>query len=132
MLKKIILLSLIVMAMPAIALAAGSYVYDFTILSDKGEAVVEVINLVLAVLTAAFAIKLAALSQGGDLEKTWNWLAIAASAFALLEIYGALNGLKLVHVAGLGDIIELVMVAVLFIVFYRTRKTLLKRSLGGK
>jgi len=130
--KKIILFSFTLLVLPMVALAASSYVYDYTILSDKGEVVIELINLVLAVLTAAFAIKLAALSQGGDLEKTWNWLATAASVFALLEIYGALKGLGLVHVAGLGDIIELVMVVVLLVVFVKTRKSLLKRAMGGK
>ncbi|MBI4281242.1 hypothetical protein HY625_00290, partial [Candidatus Uhrbacteria bacterium] len=110
--------------------AAESFQYNFTIIPESSETILELVNLVFAVLTAAFAVKLAALSQGGMLEKTWNWMAIASVTFAVLEVVGALKGFAVANFEGLDDIIEFVMVLVLFMVFYRTRKDLLRKALG--
>lgn len=127
MLKKIVLVILTLMAMPIVALAKEGFVYDFTLLNSTGENILEVANLIIAIMAAVFAVKLAALSQGGSMEKTWNKLAFIAMLFALLEIYGSLKGLGLVQIEGLGDIIELAFGSLLLITVYTTRKTLLKK-----
>lgn len=115
---------------PAVALAASDYVYNVSLLPEDLEDGIEFLNLVIAIMAAVFAVKLAALSQGGELEKTWNSIAIVASLFALLEMYGALNGLMLVNVVGLGDLIELFFGVVLLAAVYKTRKFLLKKVMG--
>lgn len=128
--KKNILL-LLVYATPIVALAAESdYLYDFELLPRIGENILEGLNLLIAIFAAAFAVKLAALSQGGSLEKTWNFMAIASLFFAALEIYGASKGLGILHLGGLDDILELGFGLMLAITFYRTRKQLLAKALG--
>jgi hypothetical protein len=124
---KSILLSFVLLAVPAVVFATGK---EVAFLPEEVEEILEVVNLLLALLAATFAIKLAALSQGGELEKTWNILAMAAVTFAGVEVIGALKEFELVEVAGLGEILELTFVALLCFVFYRTRKNLLKRVLG--
>jgi len=128
--KKIIAVTGLAWTLPLIALAEDSYAINVSFLPESVENALEIIILVLAVIAAVYAVKLAALSQGGALEKTWNWLAIVALVFAVLEIYGTLNGYGILRIGGLGDVIELVMAVVLVIVFYRTRKDLLKKLLG--
>ena len=130
--KKTILflISLVLLSIPAISLAAGEFVYDFTLISESTEKTLEVVNLILALFAAAVAIKLAALAQGGQLEKTWNWLAIAIVTFAGLEIYGALVGFGLVHIGGLGDVLEFAMVVIFVYILFTTRRRLLKAMLG--
>lgn len=128
--KKIIALSAVLLLAPALAHAAEGYVYDLGFLPEALEEILEIVNLILSILAATFAIKLAALSQGGELEKTWNGLALGAGFFALLEVYGSLQGFGFVHIEGFGDVIEAAMVITFLYVFYTTRKTLLKRVLG--
>lgn len=122
--------SLVLLAAPVAALAAGGSIKTFELLPESVESLLEIANLVLAVLAAAFAIKLAALAQGGDLEKTWNWLATAITAFAVIEIFAALDMFGLLHIGGLADILELIMVVIFVYILNITRKRLLKRMLG--
>ena len=126
------LVLVLVLAAPFFAHAqeVAGYVYDVELIPESVESVLELVNLLIAIVAAAFAIKLAALSQGGSLEKTWNLLAVAAVIFAALEVVGALQGYKIAHFGGLGDIIELVFLVILTTVFARTRKALLKQVLS--
>ena len=59
----------VLLLFPTLVLAAGEYVYDISLISEKAELILEPINLLIAILAAVFAVKLAALSQGGELEK---------------------------------------------------------------
>ncbi len=119
------------LAVPFMAMAAeGVYFYDAELIPKSIESGLEIINLVLAVIAAIFAVKLAALSQGGSLEKTWNLMAIVALTFAVFEIYGALQGFMILHLGGLGDLLEFIFVLILAITFYKTRKSLLAKVLG--
>jgi len=129
MFKKIFLLAIFLSA-PVIVFAGSNYIYDVGFIPESWENIIEFVNLIVAVLAAAYAVKLAALSQGGDLEKTWNLLAVVAVLFAILEIYGALKGLNLVYISGFGDVLEFVFGLTLLVAVYKTRKTLLKRVMG--
>lgn len=129
--KKIIAFSFAILLLPLVASAAeGVAVYDLPFLPESVEVFLEFANLLIALLAATFAVKLAALSQGGELEKTWNGLAIAATLFAVLEIYGALQGLSLLDISGFGDVLETMVLLTLLVVFYRTRKSLLNKIMG--
>ncbi|MEK7459807.1 MAG: hypothetical protein AAB636_01950 [Patescibacteria group bacterium] len=128
--KRMLVVFPVLLLFPTLVLAAGEYVYDISLISEKAELILEPINLLIAILAAVFAVKLAALSQGGELEKTWNMIAIVAVIFAILEAYGTLKGLMLVHVGGLGDILELIFGLILLYTVYKTRKTLLQKMLG--
>ncbi|MDO8505507.1 MAG: hypothetical protein Q7S48_02945 [bacterium] len=118
------------LAILSVPKVASAYVYDISILPEWSENGLELINLFLAVLAATFSIKLAALSQGGQMEKTWNLLAIAAGLFAILEINNALSGFNLVHIGGLSELVEAIFLTIFFTTFYKTRKSLLKQTMS--
>lgn len=105
-------------------------VYQATVVPENLENILELVNLAIALLAAFYAVKLAALSQGGSLEKTWNLLALAAVFFALMEVNNGLAGFGLIDLEGLGELFELAFGALLLVVFVKTRKNLLKQVLG--
>ena len=118
---------------PAAVYAKGdTHVYNASIIPESAENILELINLIVSIFAAAFAVKLAALSQGGQLERTWNKLAVVAVVFAVMEIFAALKGYGLVKIGGLGDILEFVLAVLLAATFYTTRKQLLRQTLGSK
>ncbi|MDO8471048.1 MAG: hypothetical protein Q7S49_00345 [bacterium] len=100
------------------------------IFSENVEKVIEVVNLVVALIAGIFAIKLAALAQGGKMEKTWNTLAVAALLFVILETVGALSGFKVLHIGGLGEILEFLFVSTFAYCLYFTKKSLLSATMG--
>lgn len=102
------------------------YLFDFSLLPESAETVLEFVNLVIALVAVAFSFKIAALMQGGKMESVWNLLAAAVGFFALLEIYEALKLLNVLHVAGLGDILEFGMVVFLVWAFSKARGILFK------
>ena len=130
--KNKIIFGALLLAMPIMLLAAGEsgYLYDFSLIPESLEIGLEGLNLILALFGAFFAVKLAALSQGGSLEKTWNMLAMASLAFAVLEVYGTLSGLKILHIGGFGDVAETVFASLMAVTFYKTRKELLAKVLN--
>lgn len=128
--KKIILVFTLALVLPVIAFAQEGAKIQATIFSENIEKIIELVNLVIALFAGVYAVKLAALSQGGSMEKTWNRLAIVAVLFVLLEITGALKGFELVHISGLAEIVEFVFVIVFAYCLYSTRKELLKKMLG--
>lgn len=131
--KKLILASLSVLALPAIAMAsdtAATMQYQYTFLSDSMEHVMEFANLVMALLAGIFAVKLAALSQGGSMEKTWNNLAIVAVLFVGVEVLNSLSGFGVLDVTGLSEIVEFVFAVMFAYTLYATRKDLMKKVFG--
>ncbi len=130
MTKKTFFVSALGLIAPMIAFAATTWVQDVRIIPEGLEDTLEVVNLLLSIVAAAFAIKLAALSQGGSLEKTWNWLAVAVTLFAGVEVVGSLDSFGFIRVQGGQDALEFIMIVVFLVVFYRTRKDLLRKVLG--
>ncbi|MDO8584943.1 MAG: hypothetical protein Q7R85_02355 [bacterium] len=88
------------------------------------------LNLALGLFAAFYAVKLAALSQGGELEKTWNALAFAAVLFALTHIANVMSALGFVSIGGINEVLGLLLSGTLLYVFMRTRSALLGRILG--
>lgn len=127
--KKILFVLVPLLAFPTTIFAAEA-VYKVTVLPENFESVVELVNLVISLLAGFYAVKLAALSQGGAMEKTWNLLAGASVAFALVEITNSLKGFGLVELGGLEEIFEAALGILLLVVFVKTRKILLKQVLG--
>jgi len=128
--KKIILVSLLVLVLPVVVFAEESARVEAIIFGESVEKFIEILNLILALATGYYAIKLAALSQGGSMEKTWNFLAVVAVLFVILEVVGALAGFGIVHVSGLSEIIELAFVATFVYSLRFTKNDLLKKVLG--
>ncbi|GEM_PF-7046800 len=92
--------------------------------------VFHLLNLVLGLFAAFYAVKLAALSQGGELEKTWNALAVAAVLFALTHILNGMQALGFVAIGGMTEVLGTLLALTLVFVFMRTRRVLLQRILG--
>lgn len=88
------------------------------------------LNLALGLLAAFYAVKLAALSQGGELEKTWNALAVVGVVFALMHVLNGMEALGFVTIGGASEVLGFVLAVTLVYIFVRTRKVLLSRLLG--
>lgn len=127
--KSMIAVLFLVVVLPTIALAADS-LFSADIFSENVEKVVEIVNLILALFVGVYAIKLAALSQGGTMEKTWNTLAVVAVLFVLVEAFNSLAAFGFVHIGGLSEILEFLFAAVFVYCLYFTKKDLLKKTLG--
>ncbi|OHA27267.1 MAG: hypothetical protein A3C06_00940 [Candidatus Taylorbacteria bacterium RIFCSPHIGHO2_02_FULL_46_13] len=126
--KSISVLMLAVIALPVLAFAADNFV-KAEIFSEEVERIIEVVNLVLALAAGVFAIKLAALAQGGTMEKTWNTLAVCSVLFVLLEVVGTLKGFEVVSIGGLGEIFEFLFVLTFVYCLYFTKKDLLNKMM---
>lgn len=92
--------------------------------------VFHLVNLALGLLAAFYAVKLAALSQGGELEKTWNALAVAGVLFALTHVLNGMQALGFVTLGGANEVLGLGLALTLVYIFMRTRRVLLNRILG--
>lgn len=118
-------------ALPLVAFAQADMPrIEYTIMSGNIESVIEWANLIIALLAAVAAVKLSALAQGGALEKTWNWFAIALAVFAVFEVFGLMEAMNLVAIHGLREVMELIFASILFYLAYTTRKTLLRQITG--
>ena len=124
------LLGFLLLLTPVVVWAAEEFAYETALISEGAENALEFVNLIVAIIAAVYAVKLAALSQGGQLEKTWNKLAMVGVVFAVIEIFAALKGFGLVHLEGLEDILELVLAVLLLVAFVSTRRHLLEQVLG--
>lgn len=124
--KKIILI-ISFFFLPIAVFAFGGAAYDVSFLSDNTENIIEIASLLLALLASSYAIKLAALAHGGQMEKTWNMLALASIIFALIEATNnSLKGFG-IEAPGATKLFELLLAFVLVMVFVLTRKMLLKQ-----
>lgn len=128
--KKSIAVFLSVLVLPVVAFAAESTMLEAEIFSTDVKNILQVVNLFISFGVVVLAIKLAALYQGGTMEKTWNTLAVVVVIFMLMEVTRALKDFGIVGINGLGDILESLFLLVFAYCLYFTRKDLLKKMLG--
>lgn len=103
---------------------------EFTLIPGNIEKVVEFANLFTALLAGVFAIKLAALSQGGAMERTWNLLAVVAMLFVGLEVVNSLSEFGVLEIHGLSEVIEFAFAVTFAYTLHSTRKSLLQKVFG--
>lgn len=128
--KKLILI-VCAFFLPMAVFAFDGGTYGISILSDNLGNIVEIASLLLALLASSYAVKLAALARGGQMEKTWNILALASIIFALNEATNnSLKGFG-IDAYGYDKLFELLLAIILVIAFISTRKMLL-RQVSGK
>ena len=128
-LKKIILI-ISFFFLPIAAFASNDATYYVSFLSSNMESIIEISSLLLALLASSYAIKLAALAHGGQMERTWNMLALASIIFALIEATNnSLKGFE-IDAPKAVKLLELLLALVLVMVFMFTRKMLLKQVAG--
>ncbi len=129
MFKKIIL-SLLLFALlispMAIISAAENFEFEITLIKEKYEFILEIINLALAVIVAVFAIQVSALMKGGNMEKIWTFIFFGLFSFSILEVYGTLKNFKILQIEGLGDVIEFLILMFFLIAAFKMKKMLEK------
>lgn len=106
------------------------YLYDFSFLPDLSGVPWRLINLILVIVAATFAIKVSALVQGGKFERVWDYLSAGVGILALLITYNLLNGLYVVNVTGLRELLEFLAAVFLLLGFYQARHILIKEVMG--
>lgn len=130
--KLIYKLAGVAFLLPAVTLAAeGKAQFEIVFMPASAELYIELFNLVIGIAMAFVAIKVAALVQGGKMEKVWNLMALAAGIFAIFEIVGGLEKLNILHMSGLTEVLEAAFI-VAFLVAFSFAKKSLKESLFGK
>jgi len=83
--------------------------FDIKLINDVG--------LILPVIVAWFAIKVAALMRGGKLEHVWKLIAAGMSVLALVKVVDGLEKLGILYVGGLRSVLEFVMILVFLAAF---------------
>lgn len=83
--------------------------FDVKLINDVG--------LVLPIIVAWFAIKVAYLMRGGKLEDVWKLIAAGMSVLALVKVVDGLEFLGILYVGGLRSVLEFVMILVFFAAF---------------
>lgn len=127
--KKIILI-ISFFFLPIAVFASNGAAYDVYFLSDNMGNIIEIASLLLAIVASSYAVKLAALAHGGQMERTWNMLALASIIFALNEATNnSLKGFG-IDANGYSKFFELLLAFVLVTAFMLTRKMLLKQVMG--
>lgn len=127
--KKIILtISLFFLPIAVFAFDGGAY--STSILPDNLGNIVEIASLLLALLASSYAVKLAALARGGQMERTWNILALASIIFALNEATNNILKSFGIDAYGYDKLFELLLAFVLVMAFMSTKKMLLKQVSG--
>lgn len=128
--KKIILI-ISVFFLPIFVFAFGGETNSAPLLSDNFQNIVEIASLLLALLASFYAVKLAALARGGQMERTWNILALASIIFALNQATNNILKSLGIEAYGYDKFFELLLALVLVAAFMSTRKMLL-RQVSGK
>ncbi|OGY17634.1 MAG: hypothetical protein A2900_05730 [Candidatus Chisholmbacteria bacterium RIFCSPLOWO2_01_FULL_50_28] len=83
--------------------------FDIKLVNDVG--------LILPVIVAWFAIKVASLMRGGKLEHVWKLIAAGMSVLALVKVVDGLENLGILYVGGLRSVLEFVMILVFLSAF---------------
>lgn len=121
---KIILFVFILMFMvvsPVLGADNGEPSADVLFRSDVFEKfdvrLINDIGLILPIIIAWFAIKVAYLMKGGKLEDVWKLIAAGMSVLALVKVVDGLEQLEVLYVGGLRSVLEFVMILVFFAAF---------------
>lgn len=90
--------------------------FDIKLINDVG--------LVLPIIVAWFAIKVAYLMRGGKLEDVWKLIAAGMSVLAIVKVVDGLQELGILFVEGLRSVLEFVMILVFFAAFFLAYRSL--------
>lgn len=82
------------------------------------------IGLILPIVVAWFAIRVAKLMQGGKFEKVWKLIAAGMSVLAIMKVIDGLEDLGVLQVTGLRSLLEFVMILVFFSAFLVSYRSL--------
>jgi len=98
-----------------------------SLFSPETEAVIGLALVVVSVVAAGYAFKVARLF-GGALGKTWTLLSWVAILYALFQIMLSLEEFHVIEFGGIDELIEILITLALFFAFYQGYKTLKKQG----
>lgn len=125
--KKLILVISFFFILPLSAFAFGDWKYANSIFSNGFANTIEIASLLISIIASSYAIKLAALARGGQMEKTWNILALASIIFALNEATNNTFRSFGIDAHGYDKLFELLLALVLLMAFISTRNMFLRQ-----
>ena len=96
--------------------------FDVKLVNDVG--------LILPIIVAWFAVKVAYLMRGGKLENVWKLIAAGMSVLALMKVVDALEVLGILYVGGLRSVLEFLMILVFFAAFLSAYQSLVMAIRG--
>ena len=108
----------------------STYQYDLLHLPEGLELFLHIALILVALGGAVYGVKLAALTQGGMLEKVWNLVTWGLAILAGAGVYAFLSEIGLIHIGGF-DLLFQVLLATLFLsTLWKMKKELLRQTLG--
>ena len=107
--KKIIALSSLALILSPLSAFALEYEIEFL---ETIENPLEILNMVLAIIAVVVSLMLVKSFAGGTFAGAARYLAVSASVFAFVEIFGVLKGLSVFTIGGLIDVIEFIFVVI--------------------
>lgn len=117
-------------ALPVFAQPPRDVLYSSEIFSKFDIKLINDIGLILPIIVAWFAIKVAILMQGGKLEHVWKLISAGMSVLALVKVVDGLETLGVLYVGGLRSVLEFVMILVFFVAFLEAYKSLVMAIRG--
>ena len=102
---------------------------DFVIVSDPVSLIVDVVNLVLALVLVALAVRFITTIPGKAMAWTWNWITTAFIFIVLMELSDVLAALGWLDLKGIHNLFELLILASLvmaLVMALRTKRELFK------
>lgn len=112
LITRVLSLSSILALAPFIAFAAEGGIDEMI---EKIEMPVEIVNMILAIISAIVSYILVQKFVGGMFAQTMKYLSAAASAFAVFEVFGILEKTEIFHVTGLIEVVEFLFAALLLL-----------------
>lgn len=109
--------SLFLVATPIFAQSPQDMLYTSEIFQKFDVKLINDVGLILPIIVAWFAIKVATLMQGGKLEYVWKLIAAGMSVLAIVKVIDGLEKLGVLYVGGLREVLEFVMILVFFAAF---------------
>lgn len=125
--KKITSVILFSFFLPVAVFAFSEREYNAFFLSNDTINIIEIASLLLSLIASSYAIKLATLARGGQMEKTWNILALASIIFALNEAVNNFLRSFGINAYGYDKLFELLLALILLIAFINTKNMFLKQ-----
>jgi hypothetical protein len=117
-------------ASPVFAQAPRDVLYSSEVFQSFDVKIINDIGLILPIIVAWFAIKVAALMRGGKLEDVWKLIAAGMSVLAIVKVVDGLETLGILYVGGLREVLEFVMILVFFAAFLMAYRSLVMAIRG--
>jgi hypothetical protein len=126
-----VLVSLVLVSSNSVlAQPPGDVLYSSEVFEKFDVKLINDVGLVLPIIVAWFAIKVAYIMSGGKLEDVWKLIAAGMSVLAIVKVVDGLEALGILYVGGLRSVLEFVMILVFFVAFFLAYRSLVQAIRG--